>query len=79
MFYNTVDDIQDESITVDSLAVLDSIYKIWKTAADVNCLDFSNITLINLTPPKFHPIFCTFILYKFFAISLYSSNNSSLT
>ena len=41
-------------------------------------LDFSNLTPNILTQPKIHPILYTFTLYKIIAISVYSSNNSSL-
>ena len=44
----------------------------------LNNLDCSNLTSNILTLPKFHLILYTFALYKLIAISVYSSNNSSL-
>ena len=57
--------------------MVDSIYKIWKTAAEFNSLAFSNLALNNLTSPKFHLILYTFTLSKLISISVYSSNTSS--
>ena len=58
--------------------MLDSIYKTWKTGAENNSLHFTNITPRNLTPPKYIFILYTFTLYKLIAISLFSSDNSSV-
>ena len=77
LFCITVDDIQDYYNAADLWSILDSIYKLCKTAAEFSSLDFSNLTPKNLTLPKSHLILCTFISFHQIAFSVHSSNKSS--